>query len=212
MKTISRLKGVNVRCKILFGTLIFSFVYFSGNAQKEYTIDDEYTITLKDSLQFIYRENCGWCPVGCEYGEGKYKIDKDILYLNFFPRFKSEEKIVILSESDSIQEKVIFKKIRVLEDSINALPGTNVYYKIPYLGINGTSTDIDGYCNLKFTAENIPDSLTVSFIGFKKVLVPINNHDQEIWVYPAYFGVLDELVDGEMKFKIKRRKKLKRIK
>jgi hypothetical protein len=200
-----------VNCKIWFCVLLFSFASFSSNAQEEYKIDDEYTVTLKDSFNFIYRENCGWCPVGCEYGEGKYKIDEDILYLNFFPRYKSEEKIVTIFESDSIQEKVITKKIRVMEDSINGLPGTIVYYSIIKDMHSGTSTDIDGFCNLKFTSENIPDTLTVSFIGFKNVTLPINKKDQEIWVYPAYLGVLDELIDGNMKFKIKKRKKLKRI-
>lgn len=198
------------KCKILFG-VFFILISLCGQSQKEYKIDDEYTLTLIDSTNFIYRENCGWCPVGCEYGEGKYKIEEDVLYLSFFPSFKSEEKIVILSESDSIQEKVIVKKIRVLEDSINCLPGTNVYCSPYTLNFSGTSTDIDGFCKLKFTSENIPDTLTVSFIGFKTVMVPLNKKDQEIWVYLAHLGNVYNMVDGKMKFKIRRKNKLKRI-
>lgn len=189
----------------------FILIPICSQSQQKYTINDEYTVTLEDSINFTYRENCGWCPVGCQYGEGKYKIDKDVLYLNFFPRFKSEEKIVVISESDSVQEKVISKKIRVMEDSINGLPGTNVYYSIIKEMNSGTSTDMDGFCNLKFTSENIPDTLTISYIGFKKVMIPLNNKDQEIWIYPAYIGVFDELVNGEMKFKIRRGRKLIRI-
>jgi hypothetical protein len=180
-------------------------------SQKKYTINNEYTVTLKDSSHFTYRENCSWCPVGCEYGEGEYKIDDNILKLEFFPRFKSEEKIIIISESDSIQEKIISKKIRVMEDSINGIPGANVYYSIIKNYNSGTSTDINGFCNLNFDSENIPDTIAVSFIGFKKIFIPLNNKDQEIWVYPAYIGVLDELQNGVMWFKILRRNKLKRI-
>lgn len=164
---------------LLLFPLLFTSVY---SQEKILPTKDGSRIILEDDHNFYFHENCGGCPVGCEYGNGQYLIQKNKIELQF--QKKTFEKSHYEIQYDSIENDTTFiVQIKIFEDSMYGLIGASAYFKIgdEYLG---TVTDIDGKAQFNLKKNINYDSLYLKYIGMSDVIIPITNRSQSIKIYP----------------------------
>jgi hypothetical protein len=208
MKTISRLKGVNFNCKILFGALIFSFVPIHVKAQQYFNNDHAYYL-LEDSVHFYYSYGgfCGTAPSG----KGTYTKKGNKITFQFSPK-KSSPNITLTEYPLGKNTGDDFKlKIICLEDSVNSFPFVNIYYLDSMNKKIGSSTNMDGICEFNIDAENFKDTIFIRYPGIANIDIPILPLSQNIEIILPFESPF-EIHDKVEVFRIGRKNKLVPVK
>ena len=122
---------------------------------------------------------------GYNYGTGNYEITKDSLILNFdnLPPQPPDFQVVNRTNSDLDSSVFTFE----IKDKIDTspLPGVNIILKNTQAGASANS---DGFARL--AVKTMPDTITLSFLGFTPVEIPVEGRSPEsihykVQLYPG---------------------------